>query len=267
MLERAVRRFDDERFFVFSALGFDRDILKRRGQTESGKSVFRNAFQPYVLPDAADGRVPHTAALFALLSIGDISFEIVPNFDGQNIFSDADMLRDIEGERQISADVSTEKLSVEMDCRDLIDGAEMQKRFFVQKICRNGKRFFVDKALACFQRLFYARKARFGREGDTDVAEKSFFFFQNREKLPFSAKGKIGIARHLRTGINIPRFTVVFKRRFQLDELIFLHTRSFLKIFCVILLILLYHRESKKATPRSNFFMPWEIAQNSSAVE
>ena len=100
---------------------------------------FRHAFQPHRLPDAADGGIPHSAALHHLLSIGEGRVpQIVPTADGQHILL-LQSMGDITGKGQIAPLVAAHLLPIDEHLRGLVRRPEVQQNPAPAEILRQGK--------------------------------------------------------------------------------------------------------------------------------
>ena len=74
--------------------------------------VFWNAFKPNRLPYSADGRVPHSSALFFLLAPRITVVKVVEGDDAKLVFAVFKSIGYIKREGNISADIASDALAV-----------------------------------------------------------------------------------------------------------------------------------------------------------
>ena len=200
----AVFKLDHDRFFVLAALGFDGNAVERRSQLQGANVIQRNTFHPHWLPDAADGSIPHAAALVALFAVreGVIQFVGHPNCD--LILACTDEIGDVQRKGVVSADVFTSFLAVDADFSQLIHCAKVKQKPSAPHLIGQIECAAVDILLTYLKRASDPGDAGFRREGNANRAEVGFQILLFDPERPFSAQRKIGISFHLGTGIIFP---------------------------------------------------------------
>ena len=90
--------------------------------------VFRDPLHPYGLPDPALRRIEHPARVELLLSPAGRSLVcVIKDTHEQFIFSFPQKIRHVKGERQISAPVPAQTMTVPPDCAAFVHSTEMEQ--------------------------------------------------------------------------------------------------------------------------------------------
>ena len=162
---------------------------------------FGNRFQPHRLPNAADGRIPHTATGQGLLSVRILLlFQIVLTADGQTVLALAKRIGNIQAKCFIAAFVRAYRLAIEKHIRPLICRADVQQHAAPVEIFRQGEATGIAEQAALVIMLSDSGKTAFRAERNTDLA----MAFIIHMKVPCAVQIHKAVPPHLGTGINIP---------------------------------------------------------------
>ena len=154
---------------LVDALGLDLRPVGTGADLQSADMALRHRLQPHRLPDARAGRIPHAAALPALLPPGIAGIQIVDRRDAQLVLPLAQGLGHIDAEGQIGVVMSAELPAVERDDGETADRAEVQQHPPPAPARGHGERAATDDLFADLRRLVQAAQQALGAEGDADL--------------------------------------------------------------------------------------------------
>ena len=133
--------------------------------------VFRNAFHPDRLPDAARRGVPDAAVIEALFA-SCLRSEIgrIGNFDDYAVFAFSNFARNVHRKRIVAADVIAAESAVYVNFAFIIDCAEIQQHAVLYETLRNFKRFFIVQNVVRHNHFLNAREHAFRSKRHHDFA-------------------------------------------------------------------------------------------------
>ena len=198
----ALAVLERKRFFAVSAVNPDgRSILGRRN-FDACYRIFGQAFKPYRLPDSADRRVPHSAAVFLLLAPRILVVKVIVCHHRDLIFTFGDCIGYIKREGEIATLVCTDPCAVYINTANLVNRTEIENYTPPVKALGQAECTPVTKRLAKhlhFQSGCQALGAK------RHSYPKGIILFVANSEIPTPVKANITVPLELRAGIIVMR--------------------------------------------------------------